>query len=278
MKHQKDNKSNANHPLDKELQVVIDFAYKAGNIVKNIRSRGYKIFDKGKHLGLVTEADQEVSQFLVKSMKQVFPDDLIISEEEPLPPKSAQADRIWFIDPIDGTSDFISGSNEWSVMLGLAIKGEAQLGVVYQPDTQELYYAIKDCGSFFTKPQKNQPLQVNTVSDPARAILIQSRSHWSTRAENIAKELGINKIIKHGSLGLKLGKIAKGEADLYFNFSGHCHLWDLCAPEIILNEAGGKLLTASTNRLIYCAGETRIKEGFLATTNSLATKVQRFLQ
>ncbi|MDI9818374.1 MULTISPECIES: 3'(2'),5'-bisphosphate nucleotidase CysQ [unclassified Legionella] len=270
--------NNIKNYLKKELEVASKFARKGGEIAQEIRTRGYKIHDKGKHLGLVTEADIAVSKMLLQEISLAFPQDIIISEEEPLPEKTTSAKRIWYIDPIDGTKDFIDGSNEWSVMLGLAINGESCLGVVYQPDLERLYFAVKGKGAFLTTSRSTEPLQVKSVSDPIQAVLLQSRSHWSLKVDRIAKQLGISKILRQASIGLKLGTIAEGKADLYFNFSCHCHLWDLCGPEIILREAGGQLFLSSGNNILYTQDVgTQIKEYYLATNKELGSKTSHFL-
>ncbi|KTD11321.1 3'(2'),5'-bisphosphate nucleotidase CysQ family protein [Legionella jamestowniensis] len=263
--------------LEKELEFAITLVREAGLLVQTIRTQGYAVYDKGKHLGLVTDADKAASQFLFNNLRNAFPADLVISEEEPIPLNQQSKNRIWFVDPIDGTADFVAGSAQWSIMLGLSIHHEAWLGVVYQPDTDELYYAIRNQGAFYTTRNETLNLRVRAISNTSQATLIQSRTHWSTKVDEIAKQLGITDIYKYGSLGLKFGKIAKGEADLYFNFSGHCHLWDLCGPEVILQEAGGKLLFVGTNKLHYKAGETRVKYRFLAAARGLANKVYSVL-
>ncbi|KTC78010.1 3'(2'),5'-bisphosphate nucleotidase CysQ family protein [Legionella brunensis] len=278
MSEQQDHVTLENVSLDRELELAINLSQQAGSLVQTIRVKGYKVYDKGRHLGLVTDADKAASQLLLKEIAQAFPNDLIISEEEPIPPEDSNAKRIWFIDPIDGTNDFIAGSNEWSIMLGLAINGKPCLGVVYQADTNELYYATQGKGAFYSSSKETLNLQVRAISDLTQTILIQSRSHWSSKAQEVANQLGISHTLKYGSLGLKLGKIAKGEADLYFNFSGRCHLWDLCGPEIILQEAGGKVLLASGEQIIYGQGETLVKTNFVAATNKLANKIYHVLK
>ncbi|WED44019.1 3'(2'),5'-bisphosphate nucleotidase CysQ family protein [Legionella cardiaca] len=264
--------------LDKEFALALDLSYQAGELVQKIRTNGFQVYNKGPHLGLVTDADKAASKFIVEKLTHAFPDDIIISEEEPLPQKNSAAKRIWFIDPIDGTKDFVTGSREWSIMLGLAINGTSHLGIVYQPDANELYYAIKSKGACHIRSQKTTPIRTRSISDPTKAILIQSRNHWSSKAQQIAKQFGINKTFQYGSIGLKLGKIATGEADLYFNFSGHCHLWDLCGPQIILQEAGGKVLLSSGKPIIYSQGETIIKDSFLAANKALADKIYPVLK
>jgi 3'(2'), 5'-bisphosphate nucleotidase len=267
-----------NHLLKQDVQNIIAATREAGELIKAIRGKGYHIYDKGKELGLVTDADQAASTFLLQRLEKLFPNDLFISEEEPLPKQPYEPRRVWFIDPIDGTNEFIAGNQEWSIMIGLAVESKPCFGVVYQPDQCFTYYALKNEGAFLSTPQGVQTLRVNDFTDVTQAILLQSRSHWSARAAQIANELGIHKVFKQGSIGLKLGRIAEGKADLYFNFSGHCHLWDLCAPETILEEAGGIVLAATGNRIKYTSEQTLVTENFLASNKSLAKKTCHFLE
>lgn len=275
-RHSKDD--GQTYSLKQELAMAIELAQKAGKVIQSIRAKGYKIQDKGENLGPVTEADQAVSEMLLREIAQIFPEDLIISEEAALPQGVPQANRIWFIDPIDGTKDFIAGRNEWSIMLGLAIHGNPCLGVVYQPDLDQLYYARKGKGAFSRTSDRTEIMKVRAVPDLREAVLLQSHSHWSPKANQLAKQIGISKILKQGSIGLKFGKIAEGKGDLYFNFSGHCHLWDLCGPEAILQEAGGGVILSSGKPLIYRLGETVIRSNFLAANKDLLEKLYHFLK
>ncbi|MCC5015217.1 MULTISPECIES: 3'(2'),5'-bisphosphate nucleotidase CysQ family protein [unclassified Legionella] len=271
-------KSNLNYSLDNELALAIALARKAGQVIRDIRTKGYKIQEKEEQQGPVTEADQAASDLLLEELRQVFPHDLLISEEAPLPSKANPVSRTWFIDPIDGTKEFIANNGDWAVMIGLAIHGHSCLGVVYQPDLDRLYYATKGNGAFLVKPQGTKRLKVSGTSEPAQAVLIQSHNSHNKKTEQLIAQLGIRKTLRQGSVGLKLGVIAEGRADLYFNFSGYCHLWDLCAPEIILQEAGGGVLLSSGKSIIYNLEGIKIKEKFLAANNGLLSAVSQFIK
>lgn len=270
--------SNLNYSLDNELELAIALARKAGQVVRDIRAKGYKIQEKDEQQGPVTEADQAASDLLLQEISQVFPYDLLISEEAPLPSKATPVSRTWFIDPIDGTKEFIANNGDWAVMIGLAIDGYSCLGVVYQPDSDRLYYATKGKGAFLITPQGTKLIKVSSTSEPSQAVLIQSYSSHNKKTEQLIAQLGISKTLKQGSVGLKLGVIAEGRADLYFNFSGYCHLWDLCAPEIILQEAGGGVLLSSGKSIAYNLDEIMIKEKFLAANNELLIPLSQFIK
>jgi len=259
--------------LSQELELAIHLAYKSRDIIQQIRKTGYKVWDKGKHLGQVTEADQAVSDFLIREIETVFPNDVIVSEESEKPHGIITAKRIWFIDPIDGTREFIEGKTEWSIMIGLTIDASPCLGVVYQPDEKKLYYAAKGYGAFVKTPDQTLAIQVSSTSELDKATLIQSRSHWSNQAGAFAQKMNIINILKLGSLGLKLAKIAESDADLYLNFSGRCHLWDVCAPEAILLEAGGVVSLSSGKQIRYELGDHLIHEPFFASNAYLFEKL-----
>jgi 3'(2'), 5'-bisphosphate nucleotidase len=268
----------SNHLLYPELERALQYAIEVGDTILSIKQKGYEVRDKqGEGFNPVTEADEAASQFLLEHLSQSFPEDAFISEEAPIPSMINPQQRIWYIDPIDGTKEFIKGISEWSVMIGLAINGNPELGVVYQPDLKEGYYAVKGGGAYFFSPNESRRIQVRCNQHAKDNILIQSRSHWCESAQKIAGELGIVQTLKHGSIGLKLGLIAQAKADLYLNFSGHCHLWDTCGPEAILNEAGGKVVMHGGRKLNYHTNETLIKQSFAAGNKGLASQVELFI-
>lgn len=259
--------------LEKELQQVKELVLEAGQMAKRIRNKGYKIKDKSNKEGPVTTADLALSDFLSKKLKQKYPNDLVISEESVVPEDLLEDKRIWFIDPIDGTQDFVDKGSEWAIMIALAINGRSVLGVVYQPDENKLYFAIEGHGSYLECGKRLQKLQVNTGKNFQNITLIQSRHHFSKKAQQLAEKLGIKKMILQSSLGLKIASIAEGKADIYFNFSGRCHLWDLCAPEIILREAGGKISDKNGSPLSYIFKNALIEIPFAASTNEILQKI-----
>lgn len=259
--------------LEKELLHVKELVFEAGQMAKRIRNQGYQTKEKSNKEGPVTTADLAISDFLSEKLNQKYPNDLVISEESIVPDYLLEDKRIWFIDPIDGTQDFVDNGSEWAIMIALAINGRSVLGVVYQPDENKLYFAIEGHGSFLECGKRLQRLQVNTGKNFQNITLIQSRHHFSKKAQHLAEKLGIKKTILQSSLGLKIASIAEGKAELYLNFSGRCHLWDLCAPEIILREAGGNISDKNGSPLSYIFKKALIEIPFTATTNEIVKKI-----
>jgi len=96
------------------------------------------------------------------------------------------------------------------------------------------------------------------------AVVINSRNHPDPRVSKVLAALGITREFDHGSVGCKLARIAEGRADAYFNFSGKCHMWDTCAAEVVLREAGGALLETDGGPIVYAGTSTRVRAPFFA--------------
>lgn len=267
--------SNKTLDLRYELHTSINLAHKAGQMALDVREKGIEVQYKGSHFEPVSQADLFISRFLIEKLTETFPEDLIVSEENLEPPYENHTKRIWYIDPIDGTAEFIQNRNEWSIMIGLTIEGSPCLGVIYQPEKSRLYYAISGKGAFLRTAAGEKRLKVNNIANLKDAVLIQSRSHMSKKAQQLANSLGMTKTIVKGSIGLKIGKMAEGYADLYCNFSGKCGLWDTCAPEVVLNEAEGMLKLASGKKICYDPKNLYVKEIFFATNKKIWAKLSK---
>jgi 3'(2'), 5'-bisphosphate nucleotidase len=188
----------------------------------------------------VTIADRRASELIVAGLAARFPVDPIISEELPSAPGTLGAPRLWLVDPIDGTKDYIRGDAGYAVMIGLCLAGRPVLGVVYQPVGDRLFYGTPD-GAFAVYQGETTPLAVSGVRAAADARMVASRSHRSPAIDEIKQRLGIADEINVGSVGVKLCMIAAGLRDLYVNPAAKTKAWDTCAPEAILAAAGGRL-------------------------------------
>jgi 3'(2'), 5'-bisphosphate nucleotidase len=188
----------------------------------------------------VTIADRRGSEIIVAGITAAFPMDPLISEELPAEPGALGSSRLWLIDPIDGTKDFIRGEDGYSVMIGLVVAGRPVMGVVHQPAVNRTFYAT-DAGAFVEVDGKTSPLAVSSVSSAGAARLVASKSHRSADIDRVKSELGIADEQNVASVGVKLCLIALGVRDLYVNPAAKTKAWDTCAPEAILARAGGRL-------------------------------------
>ena len=232
--------------LEKELQTALDLAALASRSILKYYASDIVAEEKlgaDDHYEPVTEADREASRIIVSGLAEAFPDDAILSEEEPDDTERRLAkDRVWIIDPIDGTAGFVKKDGDFSVQIGLAIEGEAAVGVVMQPYLDIVTFAAKGGGAFISRgggePEK---MSVTDQTEFSQMSMAMTRNHPSHRILRVIDHFGFANVLRRGSVGLKTGLIAAGECDIYIHPSPRTKLWDTCAPQIILEEAGGRL-------------------------------------
>ncbi|MFN7701397.1 MAG: 3'(2'),5'-bisphosphate nucleotidase CysQ [Deltaproteobacteria bacterium] len=249
--------------LDRELVEAVKLAREAGAILLDVYGSDFSVRYKGEQ-DPVTEADTRVNSFLVGRIRESFPSDSIIAEETASSNSRATSNRCWYIDPLDGTKEFIAKNGEFSVMIGLAVDGEARLGVVYQPTEGKLYRGVVGDGAFLEHGDKTWVLKVSDTEDPKDMRLVVSRSHRSEATGKLVEKLGISKEFPSGSVGLKVGLLAERKADLYVHLSDKTSAWDACAPDAILRASGGIFVDLAGRSLEYSGSELKNKRGILA--------------
>jgi 3'(2'), 5'-bisphosphate nucleotidase len=254
--------------MEKELEVARELAREAGRILLEFYAGETKVQWKGRD-DPVTAADHAANEMLANELSRRFPGDAVLSEEIPDDQARLKKDRVWMVDPMDGTKQFIERIGEFAVMIGLAIEGEAKLGVVYNPSADRMYYAAPGAGAFVEEKWSTKRLRVAHVSDPSQLVMAMSRSHPSRKVYSIREKLGVHKYIQHGSVGLKFGLIAEGRAHIYINTSSRTSQWDTCAPEAILREAGGVVTDWNGEALRYNRPEVRNLHGIVATNGTI---------
>ena len=260
--------------LEKELETAIALARKAG--VRILEFYALEIVAEQK-LGAdnfyepVTIADRTASQIIVEGLAESFPDDGILSEEETdVIEIRTSRNRVWMIDPIDGTQGFINKDGDFGVQIGLTENGEVVLGVVFLPFHDELFYAVKGAGAFLVEnggvPER---LQVSGKTDFSAMVLAVSRNHLSPKMSRVSKDFVFRDVIHRGSVGLKVGLIARQIADLYIHLSPRTKFWDSCAPQIILEEAGGRMTDLFGAPLRYDLDDVQNHNGILASNGAV---------
>lgn len=255
--------------LRKELETAIFLSRKAGAAILEFYGEDYKVLEKNpdqKTSEPVTIADQTSSKIIVSGLADAFPNDGILSEEEFDNKERLEKQRVWIIDPLDGTKGFINKNGDFAVQIGLAENGVAVLGVVFLPAENTLYFAIQDKGAWEIKNEETpNRLHVSDMSDFTGMTMASSRNHHSPQTSRIVEKFGLKKEVKKDSVGVKVGLIAKQICDIYIHPSIHTKHWDTCAPEIILREAGGKMTDLSGAKMIYNTPDVRNLGGILAS-------------
>jgi 3'(2'), 5'-bisphosphate nucleotidase len=252
--------------LQAELEVATDLVRQAGRVLLEIYATDFGVSWKTER-DPVTEADRRANALLEGGLRARFPGDGVVAEESADHGDALQRSRCWFVDPLDGTKEFIAKNGEFSIMLGLAIDGRAALGVVYQPVGDKLYRGVCAGAGAMAELIQNgvrQALRVSETADPAGLRLVVSRSHRPKETSELMARLGIAQERPSGSVGLKVGLIAERAADLYAHFSDRSSRWDACAPEAILHGAGGRFSDLLGRPLDYRAPGLGNDSGLLA--------------
>jgi 3'(2'), 5'-bisphosphate nucleotidase len=253
--------------LEAELDIASDLARQAGRILLEVYATDFSVAWKGK-ADPVTQADRLANVLLVRELRARFAGDGVVAEEDPDHSDAVGRRRCWFVDPLDGTKEFIAKNGEFSVMIGLAIDGRAVLGVVYQPVTDKLYRGVVGAGAVLVQAGSTRELVVSACAQPSALRLVVSRSHRAPSTDEVIARLGIVKQAPSGSVGLKVGLIAEQDADLYVHMSGHSSKWDACAPEAILRAAGGRFTDLLGDDIEYRGLEMANTRGLLACNDA----------
>jgi 3'(2'), 5'-bisphosphate nucleotidase len=249
--------------LELEQEVASELAREAGRIVLQVYGSDFGVEFKTA-TDPVTEADRRVNAYLVAALRDRFPADGIVAEESAEHGDALGRERCWFVDPLDGTKEFIAKNGEFSVMLGLAVRGRAMLGAVYQPVLDKLYLGVAGQGAALLQHGARRALSVSAVAAPSALGFVGSRSHRSKTTDDLVHRLGIVRDRPSGSVGLKVGLIAEREADLYVHLSDRSSKWDACAPDAILRAAGGRFTDLFGDDIDYRGAQMPNARGILA--------------
>lgn len=264
--------SSGSPPLDHatfapELALAVKLAREAGEIVKTFYQVSPTVRWKDP-TEPVTEADRAVNAYLVKQLGQARPDDGILAEESKDDPARLSKRRVWIIDPLDGTLEFIARNGEFCIMIGLAQDQMPVAGVVYQPIDNVLYAAAQGAGAYVEEFGERLPLRVSRETSPRRLRMVISRSHRAPLVSEIIARAGIERVRSIGSVGLKVGLIARRRADCYVHPNAGTREWDTCAPDIILREAGGRMTDCWNRPLLYNQPDVVRRFGLLASNGA----------
>jgi 3'(2'), 5'-bisphosphate nucleotidase len=251
--------------LEKELETAATIAREAGQILLEIYATDFGVSFKGQGKSdPVTEADRRANAHIVERLRAAFPSDTIVAEESDNRAAELSVKRIWYVDPLDGTKEFVAKNGEFSVMIGLAIGGQARLGVVFQPSEDKLYRGVVGEGASLEQRGERRALQVSERRKGSELRLVTSRSHRSKSTDELVSKLGIKNELISGSVGLKVGLIAEQVADIYIHVSDKSSAWDTCGPEALLIAAGGRFRDLAGDPFVYGKSDLRTRRGIFA--------------
>lgn len=238
---------------DADASFVSALAVKAGRLAVELRP-SIAISVKSAPDDRVTSADIALSTLITGALKERFEGDCVVSEEDSEHLFAGASRRVWLIDPIDGTQNYINGDGDYCVMIGLLLDGRPHSGWVYAPTTDRLYQGGLERPTTVSRPGETSPTVCRpdqiTVNHLVRLVIgtrDRRANPWLSELEDEMQESpGVRRavLMKTGSIGLKVAKILDGEADIFAHLSGKLKTWDTAGPAALALGAGldvGKL-------------------------------------
>jgi myo-inositol-1(or 4)-monophosphatase len=238
-------KSRKPPPFDDELAVATEAARRAGRLQMERYERLERIVRKTEH-DVVTEVDEMSEQLIISTIRDAFPADAFLAEESgrshhvsPAGGSERAADqRLWVVDPLDGTVNYANGIPLFCVSIGLVVDGRPLLGVVYDPVRDELYSAQAGRGARLDGMAVHHPAK-ERMSDLVLSLALPRRG-WSARERGLRKSIRVARSM--GSAALSLAYVANGRFDGFVQ-SGGLSVWDICAAGLIASEGGAQVST-----------------------------------
>ena len=212
-----------------DANLAAHLAQVAGQILLDVRASG--LFS-GKSLGKA--GDQTANQFLCHALREQRPEDGLLSEEEKDNAERLSKERVWIVDPVDGTREYGEERADWAVHVGMAVDGAPVLGAVVLPGAGVVL-------------RSDQPGEVPPAPEKLRMVV--SRTRPAREATSVAEEIGAE-LVPMGSAGAKAMAILRGEADIYLH-SGGQYEWDSCAPAAVALGWGLHVSRIDGSPLVY---------------------------
>jgi 3'(2'), 5'-bisphosphate nucleotidase len=225
-----------------DLSAVHQLLVTCGDYAYEQSQQPFQVFEKGCE-DYVTTVDQALDERLHQGLHHLFPDDGIITEENVETARQFQQNysRLWFVDPIDGTDDFIHGRNDYAVMVGQVVDGCPQAGWIYAPAYRHLFWGGQNWGLFHQVG--NAPVQPLIPQEPdflpgkSWSLVIGDKDQRRFGAAITAALPGVE-FVSLGSFGLKVLAVIQGRAGLYIYLNGRVKLWDTTGPLALAMAAG----------------------------------------
>ena len=201
----------------------------AGKILLDLRCSHIGTNDEIGKIG-----DLTANRVIIEELKHQRPNDAILSEEMADNQSRLKQNRVWIIDPLDGTREYSEGRDDWAVHIALAIGGKAVFGAVAIPGKNKIF-------------STDSVLELKSANNPPKMLISRTRPQES--AKKLAKHIGAE-LLQMGSAGAKAMAIIEGIADIYFHIGGQ-YEWDNCAPIAVANAAGLYVGDIYGRKIIY---------------------------
>jgi 3'(2'),5'-bisphosphate nucleotidase len=250
----------------RELEVAALAAREAGAIILGHYERGAIAVDTKADASPVTAADRDANRAIVARLVAAFPDDAVLSEELPDDGTRHGKQRVWIVDPLDGTRDFIARTDDFCVHIGLAVAGVPVVGAVFQPTAGALYFAADGGGAFVESDGGRVPLRVAALVPAEGPRVGVTRTAATGQLRTFLADTGLGDRAVSMGASVKVMALARGALDAVVNLRPDEQDWDTCAPDAILREAGGRYTDTTGQPFIYNGADIIHRRGSLAAS------------
>ena len=250
---------------EEALSIARATARDAGALLRDLRKSLYRIESKDHSVDLVTECDRQAESLILRRLKHSFPDHRVVGEESgtTLPNVGEDAETIptWFVDPIDGTTNFVHGLPWYSVSIALDFDGIPTVGVVYLPELDWEFSAQRGSGAFLN----GSKLDVSKTSALSNALLATGfpydRSPFDN-IDNVRRLLHSTRGVRRfGAASIDCAMVATGWIDGYWEFQ--LKPWDFWAGALFVSEAGGRVTRCDQSPICSSCGDVVATNGLL---------------
>ena len=247
-----------------ELAAAEQAAREAGVAIMGSFRGKFDVREKSKN-NPVTSADLEANRIIRGCIQRTFPNDGWLSEEDSDSTDRLALSRVWVVDPIDGTKEFIEGVPQFAISIGFVVEGRPKVSVVFNPAKDRFYRAAAGAGAFLN----GAPIHVTARADIDGAALLVSRSEPRKRFQVFVDRCAIRPV---GSIAYRLAKVAGGNGDGTLTFRT-IHEWDICAGVLMVEEAGGKVVDGDGHPMLFNRQPAKHK-GVVAANGGLTGELQ----
>ena len=267
--------------VNKLIENLRSFSWEAADILlyyaNSIKKLGQKneILKNKNNNDPVTLADLKVNELIIKRINQEYQDiNWEILSEENFKIESNyfnNVDWLWILDPLDGTKDFIQGTQNYAMHLALNYKRKPYIGIVLIPEKDELWISYAEkiwCERRDGTIRKQNLSETNILKE---MTIVTSKNNRNEKLKYLIEKINFKKTIVMGSIGCKIASILRGDSDIYIALSlpgkSAPKDWDFAAPEAILKAAGGAITSIDNEDLVY--GRTDLKHsGIIIASNN----------
>ena len=247
--------------MERELEKALEAARTAQTAILEVYHTSFDVEIKSDN-SPVTQADKRADDIIRDVLGKAFPEDGFLTEESADTPERLAKKRIWIVDPVDGTKEFVARNGEFTTNIALCEDHRIVLGLIFVPVTGVAYFAIEGQGAYRLEPDGTKT-RLHVAPTKEKVIALRSRSFY--KEAEIAyvekKKHHFQSIVPMGA-ALKFCAIAEGTADYFARITNGTKEWDVAPGDLLVHEAGGFMGEPDGTRFTYNRDDVYNRHGY----------------